>query len=179
MFSTPGAEPVATPRGSSPAAPRSRGSTPVRACSAVPASAWAMERGSSSTTSRPLPFAAASFDLVICTLVLEHAVDLLAPLAAFARVVRSGGRVVVSDIHPAMRKTGTQANFTDPSSGNDLLPPSYAHAIADYLKAARAVGLEVEVVVEHEGTPSLIARSARARKYLGKPMLFAARFVSP
>lgn len=125
----------------------------------------------------PLPFADASFDIVVCTLVLEHAPSLFAPLASLARVVRAGGALVVSDIHPAMRATGTQANFTDPATGEDILPPSHAHAVRDYVDAARAAGLHVDMLLEHEGTPRLVERTPRAKKYLGKPMLLALRFV--
>jgi ubiquinone/menaquinone biosynthesis C-methylase UbiE len=124
----------------------------------------------------PLPFDDGSFDVVVCTLVLEHVPSLEASLKAIARVTKVGGVVVVSDIHPAMRATGTQANFTDPTTGDDVLPPSHAHAVVDYIDAARAAGLHVDVVLEHEGTPRLVERTPRARKYLGKPMLLAFRF---
>lgn len=46
----------------------------------------------------------------------------------------------------------------------------------DYLDAARAAGLHVDVILEHEGTPRLVRRTPRATKHLGKPMLLAFRF---
>lgn len=127
----------------------------------------------------PLPFDDEAFDLVVCTLVLEHAASLVEPIASLARVTRRRGAIVVSDIHPAMRATGTQANFTDPSTGEDVLPPSHAHTIEAYVDAARAAGLLVKTVVEHQGTPHLVERTARARKYLGRWMLVAFRFRLP
>lgn len=41
-----------------------------------------------------------SFDLVVCQLALEHVADWESAFAAFARVLRPGGRVVVSTSHP-------------------------------------------------------------------------------
>lgn len=43
-----------------------------------------------------LPFADGSFDLVLCTQVIEHVVDGAAAVAELARVLRSGGRLVIS-----------------------------------------------------------------------------------
>ncbi len=45
---------------------------------------------------KPLPFADASFDAIICTQVLEHVEDLSQVLAEMARVLRSGGVLVAS-----------------------------------------------------------------------------------
>ncbi|MGH7500187.1 MAG: class I SAM-dependent methyltransferase [Longimicrobiales bacterium] len=43
-----------------------------------------------------LPFASATFDIVLCTEVLEHVADPAAVIAELVRVVRPGGRVIVS-----------------------------------------------------------------------------------
>ena len=121
---------------------------------------------------RGLPFDDASFDVVVCALVLEHVLDLRAPLREFARVCKKGGIVVVSDIHARMREL-TQANFTDPATGDDVLPPSFPHEAQHYVDAARDAGLVVERLVEERGTDAFAARVPRARKYVGVPMLVA------
>jgi ubiquinone/menaquinone biosynthesis C-methylase UbiE len=50
----------------------------------------------------PLPFADASFDLVVASLVLHYLADWSAPLAEFRRVLTHGGAVTFSTHHPAM-----------------------------------------------------------------------------
>jgi SAM-dependent methyltransferase len=48
----------------------------------------------------PLPFEDGAFDLVVSQLTLEHLEDWRPPLREFARVLRPGGRVVLSCDHP-------------------------------------------------------------------------------
>ena len=125
-----------------------------------------------------LPFDDASFDVVVCALVLEHADDLRAPYAEFARVLKPGGHVVVSDIHAQMRAM-TQANFTDPATGEDVLPPSFLHEPEDYANAAHAAGLDVIALHEVKGTDTFAAEVARAKKYVGVPMLTVVGAMKP
>jgi SAM-dependent methyltransferase len=51
---------------------------------------------------RPLPPANASFDVVLSSLTLHYLEDWLPPLREFARVLRPGGRLVLSTHHPAL-----------------------------------------------------------------------------
>jgi hypothetical protein len=67
----------------------------------------------------------------------------------------------------------TQANFTDPHSGHDVLPPSFAHGVDDFVSAARAANISLQRLLEVAGTPQLAQRAPRAAKYLGVPMLVA------
>ncbi|MER7417355.1 methyltransferase domain-containing protein [Micromonospora peucetia] len=52
--------------------------------------------------SAPLPFADAEFDDVVASLVLHYLEDWSGPLAELRRVLKPGGRLILSVIHPAI-----------------------------------------------------------------------------
>jgi len=54
--------------------------------------------------SRPLPFADGAFDDVVVSLVLHYLRDWTAPLAELRRVLRPGGRLILSVNHPIIYK---------------------------------------------------------------------------
>lgn len=128
----------------------------------------------------PLPLDDAAFDRVLCCLVLDHIPHLEAMFRELRRVCRPGGFVVISVVHPAMLLLGVRARFIDPATGRRVSPSSYPHQIADYVMAAVRGGLAFDHLSEHAVDPALAARSARARKYLGWPLLLLMRlFPSP
>ena len=119
----------------------------------------------------PLPFGDGAFDVVVSGLVLEHLRDPGAFFREVRRVLRAGGRAVVSAMHPAMFLRGSQAAFTDPVSGEKVRPGSYAHGIGEFVTAAVRVGLAVEGLSEHAPDAAFAAAYPRAEKYVGWPML--------
>jgi ubiquinone/menaquinone biosynthesis C-methylase UbiE len=129
-----------------------------------------------------LPFASGTCDRVICCLVLEHIGDLEGVFREMARICRPDGFVLTSDLHPAMRLRGIQAQFTDPATGHKMRPASFAHQISDYVLAATWAGLSIDHMSEHAVDRALLERSARARQYwethpdvLGWPFLLLMR----
>jgi 2-polyprenyl-3-methyl-5-hydroxy-6-metoxy-1,4-benzoquinol methylase len=122
-----------------------------------------------------LPFTARSVDRVTCCLVLEHVADLDAAFTEMARICRIGGFVLISDLHPAMRLLGIQANFTDPTTGRETRVGGAPHQLSDYVTAAIRAGLDIEHMSEHLVDDELAARSPRARKHLGWPLLLLMR----
>jgi len=120
---------------------------------------------------QPLPFAAGSFDVVVSGLVLEHLAALEAFFAEARRVLRPGGRAVVSAMHPAMFLKGVQARFTDPASGEKVQPGSFAHSIGEFVMAAVRAGFAIEGVDERAPDADFAARLPRAAKYVDWPML--------
>ena len=124
---------------------------------------------------QPLPFADGSFDRVVSGLVLEHLHELDAFFAESRRVLRPGGRAVVSAMHPAMFLKGVQARFTDPASGEKVQPGSVAHTIGAFVMAAVRAGFALEGVDERAPDADFAARYPRAEKYVDWPMLVVLR----
>ena len=127
---------------------------------------------------QPLPFKTGSFDRVTCCLVLDHIKELDAFFAELRRLSRPWGFIAISVMHPAMSLRGVQARFIDPASGRRISPASRAHQMSDYLMAALRAGLAVDQVSEFAVDGALAARSPRATKYLGWPLLLLMRFVA-
>ncbi len=93
-----------------------------------------------------LPVDDASVDLVTSTLAVCHVEDLWPVFAEFARVLRPGGRVFVTDPHPTATLCGGQAFFPD---GFDFpFVRNQGRPVADYFTAATAAGLTVSALHE-------------------------------
>jgi len=120
---------------------------------------------------QPLPFEAFAFDRLVSGLVLEHLSDLRLVFGEARRVLKQGGRAVVSAMHPAMFLKGAQARFTDPASGEKIQPGSVPHSIGDFVMAAVAAGFTLEAIGEYAPDAAFATRYPRAEKYVDWPML--------
>ena len=127
----------------------------------------------------PLPLPDAAFDLVVSGLVLEHLPDPRPFFAEARRVLRPGGRAVVSNMHPAMFLRGSQARFTDPASGELVQPGSVCHTVGSLAMAAVRAGFELTDIDEHAPGDELAADFPRAAKYVGWPMLVVMSLAVP
>jgi ubiquinone/menaquinone biosynthesis C-methylase UbiE len=86
-------------------------------------------------------------DVAVCALALTHVDDLSVPLSEMARVVRPGGRVLLSDAHPVAVATGAQAFFKT-SDGSRAVARNHVHWPSSYVDAFSASGLAVERMSE-------------------------------
>lgn len=117
-----------------------------------------------------LPFQAASFDVALNALVLEHVADLTAAIGALARVLRPGARLVVSVFHPFFLFKGVRPHFEHPGHGVEYELPSHVHLVADYLRALRAHHLDLDELEEPRVDDALIAALPRFDKHRGHPL---------
>jgi ubiquinone/menaquinone biosynthesis C-methylase UbiE len=127
---------------------------------------------------QPLPFRAATFDIVVSGLVLEHLGNLGAFFGEARRVLRPAGRAILSAMHPAMFLRGSRARFTDPVTGEKVEPGSLPHQLGDFVMAAVRAGFDLEGISEHAPDAEFARRYPRAEKYVGWPMLVVLRLRS-
>lgn len=129
-----------------------------------------------------LPFAPASFDLVISGLAVGHAPSLDAWMTEVACVLAPGGALVYSDFHPDAARAGMTRSFTDASGQRHEL----LHALHDpdaHLAAAWRAGLVLEaqreVRVGCELTEAFTGSEAFYARWNGLAVVLALSLVKP
>lgn len=90
-----------------------------------------------------LPVDDASVDVIVCGMALTHLPDLVSAFSEFARVLRPGGRLITSDIHPMVVLTTASASFYDEDSESIRRVNSFVHQIGAYVRAFAVAGLQV------------------------------------
>ena len=85
---------------------------------------------------------------------------------------------MISAMHPAMFLRGSQARFTEPSTGELVQPGSIAHSISEFVMASVRAELCLTNVAEFAPEAEFAARFPRAEKYIGWPMLVVLQFAA-
>jgi ubiquinone/menaquinone biosynthesis C-methylase UbiE len=123
-----------------------------------------------------LPLDDDSFELAACALSLTHVDDLAPAVAELARVVRHGGHVVLSDVHPVAVATGGQGFFRT-EDGRRFVARNAVHWPSEYVGAFNSVGLHVERLEEPLVAPEFVqeisndaVRTAAQAALLGLPL---------
>ena len=114
---------------------------------------------------RAIPADDEHFDLAVCALALAHLPELDAPVRELARVLRPGGRLVVSVMHPFQALLGWQAPFAD-ASGKRRFAREHLHTHGRYLAAFRAAGMSVRDCIEPELTLEQVETKRRAFEHV-------------
>ena len=109
-----------------------------------------------------LPLETAAVDAAVCALALVHLPELGKAVAELARVVRPGGRVIISDVHPFLVLLGWQAQFRT-AGGDTGFMRLHLHLPSDYCQAFEAAGLRVRACHEPLLTPESAVTAAAER----------------
>jgi malonyl-CoA O-methyltransferase len=99
-----------------------------------------------------LPFAANTFNLITCGLAVGHEKNLAQIIAEIARVLRPGGLVIYSDVHPFVTLSGGQRTFTA-ATGQTFALEHHLHLPGHHLDACQAAGLRMTSMLESLAGP--------------------------
>ena len=110
-----------------------------------------------------LPFADRSFDLVVCGLALGDVAALDVSLAEMSRVLRPGGNVIYSVVHPGGAAAGWSRTFE--SNGRQCAINNHWHSLDQHRQACESAHLTIdawlEVVLKDADPPAALVVRAR------------------
>jgi ubiquinone/menaquinone biosynthesis C-methylase UbiE len=86
------------------------------------------------------------FDLVTCSLVLEHIENLQHVFSEAANKLQTGGQMYIGELHPFKQYTGSKARF-DTGESTQVVQ-CYTHHLSDFIQAAKAANLTIKEVNE-------------------------------
>ena len=99
------------------------------------------------------------FDLITCSLILEHVEDLSHIFREAVRAMVPGGRFYVCEMHPYKQYAGSKARF-ETVEGLKIVE-CFTHHVSDYTNAALAAGFSIERIDEwfddRDGMPRLMS----------------------
>ncbi len=131
-----------------------------------------------------LPIADATFDVVLCRLVLAYLADPPLALAELARVARPGGAVVVTDMHPEFPHAASGRSFRD-VRGETQVIRHHVHTVDLQLAAAASADLLLEGRYDLYIGPAvrpIFIEADGAELYeslIGRPLILALRLRRP
>ena len=107
---------------------------------------------------------AQEYDLVVCGLALAHLAELNRTIGELTRVLRPGGRLVVSVLHPFLAHLGWHAPFAD-AEGRRRFVREHPHTHAEYFAAFDSAGSQVVGCLEPRMTDDLVQTKERAFRH--------------
>ncbi len=130
--------------------------------------------------SLPLPFADGAFTKIVLAHALWHLAGIDALFAEFARLLRPGGRLVVSVTHPeaAFKRFAYQAEDCPGGEEIDISKEKCRYSFAEIGTATKAAGLALaaaETITVDERLRAVLTPASYAQVE-GTPLILAARF---
>jgi ubiquinone/menaquinone biosynthesis C-methylase UbiE len=94
-----------------------------------------------------LSFTDSSFDLVMCALALAHVDDLKKPTEEFVRVLRGGGYLIITDLHPQMQASLGPC-YKVVIAGKERFFPNHHTSVEEYTDTLETVGANVVAAID-------------------------------
>lgn len=120
-----------------------------------------------------LPFTDGLFDLVVCGLALHYVDNLDFAIRELTRILRPGGHIVISAIHPILVALGVHAEFSDESGQRNFIEEK-VHWLSDYIRAFQNSSLTViqceEPTITKKETTTLQRGSKLSKKTLSQAL---------
>jgi len=135
-----------------------------------------------------LPVGDASIDVLTCALALTHVRDLRPVFREFARVLRPGGTVVTSDMHPFQAgMSGVAAFGSEEGAPGVPYVENVVHQVGDYIAACADAGLSIARCIELPVTEETVAKmptypaypEATRQAFVGTPYLLLWKLTRP
>ncbi len=96
--------------------------------------------------SEPWNFLNKKFDLITCSLVLEHIQDLNFIFTEASKAVLQNGFFYICELHPFKQYSGSKARFEQNNKLHVL--ECYTHHVSDYLNGSKKTGFELKAIDE-------------------------------
>jgi ubiquinone/menaquinone biosynthesis C-methylase UbiE len=113
-----------------------------------------------------LPIASEAIDVTLCSLALGYLSDLNRVLFEMARVTRRGGRIIISDLHPAASSAGWKRSFRSDSGVYEIDHATYSKA-----EVCQA-GTKAALCLKQQRTECFSESERRLFEIAGKSELF-------
>ena len=127
-------------------------------------------------TDARLALPSASCDMVISTLTVAHIPDIEAAFTEWKRVLKPGGRLIITDYHPEALARGGQRTFRD--DHRVIAIRNHVYPLYEIKEITRRLGLETQQVIERsiDGSmrPYYEKQNATAlfERFLGVPIIY-------
>jgi 2-polyprenyl-3-methyl-5-hydroxy-6-metoxy-1,4-benzoquinol methylase len=92
-------------------------------------------------------FTSETFDLVVCSLVLEHIENIQNIIKHIAEHLILSGVLYIGELHPYKQYTGSKAKFE--TEAGEQIVTAFTHHITEFIEAATAHGLKIEEIKEY------------------------------
>jgi 2-polyprenyl-3-methyl-5-hydroxy-6-metoxy-1,4-benzoquinol methylase len=92
-------------------------------------------------------FTSETFDLVVCSLVLEHIENIQNIIKHIADHLNDSGVLYIGELHPFKQYAGSKAKFE--TEAGEQIVIAFTHHITEFTEAAKACGLKIEEIKEY------------------------------